>query len=109
MPIPDGTGIGPDGITYKLRLGHEPVEAFDHEIHRIVAEGDTVMTEHTETWKFHTGEIIPLPFVSIHVVRDTRFILWRDYSNMATVLENAPQWWLEHITKADTTKFQPNN
>jgi len=109
VPIPDGTGIGPDGIAYKLRLGHEPVEAFDHEIHRIVAEGDTVMTEHTETWKFHTGEIIPLPFLSIHVVRDTRFMLWRDYSNMATVLENAPQWWLEHIMKADTSKFQPNN
>ena len=108
VPIPDGTGIGPAGISYKLRLGHEPVEAFDHDIHRIVAEGDTVMTEHTETWKFHTDEIIPLPFLSVHVIREDRFLLWRDYSNMATVLENAPQWWLEHIMKADHEKFRQN-
>ena len=105
VPLPEGAGVGPKGISARLRLGHEPVEAFEHEIHRIVAEGNVVMTEHTETWKFHTGEVIPLPFLSVHVIRDGKFELWRDYSNMATVLDNAPQWWLEHIMKADPTEF----
>lgn len=106
VPIPDAPGIGPKGISARLALGHEPVEAFDHEIQRMIAEGDTVMTEHTETWRFHTGEVIPLPFLSVHVVRDGKFALWRDYSNMASVLENAPQWWLEHIAKGSPDDFR---
>lgn len=105
VPIPDGPGIGPKGISRRLSLGHAPVERFLHEIHRIVAEGDTVITEHTETWCFHTGEVIPLPFCSVHVVRDGKFDLWRDYSNIGTVLENAPKWWLEEIAKGRPEDF----
>ena len=52
--VPEGPGIGPKGISRRLALGHEPVERFEHEIHRIVAEGNVVITEHTETWCFHT-------------------------------------------------------
>ncbi|MGI9590968.1 MAG: nuclear transport factor 2 family protein [Myxococcota bacterium] len=106
VPIPEGSGVGPAGIARRLALGHEPVEAFEHELIRMLAEGDTVITEHVETWKFHTGEVIPLPFCSVHVVRDGKFSLWRDYSNMATVLENAPAWWLEHIAKAKPEDFR---
>lgn len=105
VPIPDGAGVGPAGIAARLRLGHGPVEAFEHEIHRIVAEGDTVMTEHTETWRFHTGEVIPLPFLSVHVIREGKFTLWRDYSNIGTVLDQAPAWWLEHIAQANPDDF----
>ena len=105
VPVPEGAGVGPKGISRRLALGHQPVETFEHEIHRMVAEGNIVMTEHTETWKFHTGEVIPLPFLSLHVIRDGKFELWRDYSNMATVLENAPAWWIEHIMKADPKDF----
>jgi limonene-1,2-epoxide hydrolase len=105
VPIPDGPGVGPAGISRRLAFGHEPVERFEHEIHRIVAEGNTVVTEHTETWCFHTGEVIALPFCSIHEVRDGKFDLWRDFSNIGTVLENAPQWWLEHIATGKPEDF----
>lgn len=107
VPVPDAPGIGPLGISKRLALGHEPVERFEHEVHRMLASADTVVTEHTETWCFHTGETIPLPFVSIHVVRDGKFALWRDYSNLATVLTGAPQWWLDHIAKAKPEDFVP--
>ncbi len=105
VPLPEGTGVGPTGISRRLALGHEPVERFEHQIHRIVAEGDVVITEHTETWCFHSGEVIALPFCSIHVVHNGKFTLWRDYSNLATVLDNAPQWWLEHIAKGRPEDF----
>jgi limonene-1,2-epoxide hydrolase len=105
VPIPDAPGIGPKGISKRLALGHAPVESFDHEIHRMLAEGDTVITEHTETWRFHTGEVIPLPFVSIHVIRDGKLELWRDYSDMNTLLAAAPKWWLEHISAATADDF----
>ena len=105
VPVPEAPGVGPAGIAKRLALGHEPVEAFDHDVHRMLAEGDTVITEHTETWRFHTGEVIPLPFVSIHVIRNGKIQLWKDYSNMATVLTGAPQWWLDHIAKAKPEDF----
>jgi limonene-1,2-epoxide hydrolase len=71
----------------------------------MVAEGDTVVTEHTATWHFPTGEVIPLPFVSIHVVRAGKFDLWRDYWDITAWVAAAPQWWIEHITKAGAEEF----
>ena len=105
VPVPEGPGIGPQGIVKRLRHGHESVEAFDHEIHRMIAEADTVMTEHTETWRFHTGEVIPLPFLSVHVIRNGKFDLWRDYSTLATVISGAPAWWLEHAATGKPEDF----
>jgi len=96
IPAP---GIGPAGAARRLAIGHAPIESFDHVVHRMVAEGDTVVTEHTATWHFHTGEVIPLPFVSIHVVRNGKFDLWRDYWDMTAWVAAAPAWWIEHITK----------
>ena len=49
-----------------------------------------------------TGANLP---VLIHEVRDGKFDLWRDFSNIGTVLENAPQWWLEHIATGKPEDF----
>jgi limonene-1,2-epoxide hydrolase len=97
VPVDDGGATGPAQINYRLRLGWDPIESFDHEVHRMVADGDVVVTEHTETWHFHTGEVVALPFVSIHEIRDGKLALWKDYSNIDTLLSNAPAWWIEHI------------
>jgi hypothetical protein len=35
----------------------------------MIAEGDLVMTEHTERWEFHTGETIDHSFVSVTQLR----------------------------------------
>ena len=36
----------------------------------------------------------------IQVIDNGKIKLWRDYSNMDTLLSNAPAWWLEHIAAA---------
>jgi limonene-1,2-epoxide hydrolase len=95
--LPETAGVGPKDAAHRLAIGHARIESFDHEVHRMVAEGDTVFTEHTATWHFHTGEVIPLPFVSIHVVRAGKFDLWRDYWDLGSWVAAAPQWWIEHI------------
>ena len=100
-----GAGVGPKGAARCLAIGHSPVASFDHEIHRMIVEGDTVVTEHTATWRFHTGEVIPLPFVSIHVVRDGKFELWRDYWDITAWAAAAPTWWQEHIAKEGAKGF----
>ena len=107
VPVPDSAATGPHAVATRLRIGHEPVERFEHVIHRMVAEGDTVVTEHTETWHFHTGEVVALPFVSVMEVREAMIRLWRDYSDLNTLLAKAPQWWLEHIAKFTVADFAP--
>jgi limonene-1,2-epoxide hydrolase len=43
---------------------------------------------------------VALPFVSVQVIAGGRITLWRDYSNIDTLLSAAPAWWLEHVTTA---------
>jgi limonene-1,2-epoxide hydrolase len=97
VPVDDGGATGPHQIAARLRIGFAPVKSFDHAIHRIVADGDTVITEHAETWNFDDEVSVTLPFVSVQEIRDGKFVLWRDYSNINTLLDSAPAWWIEHI------------
>lgn len=100
VPIPAARVVGPAAIVRKLDIGLGRVPRHVHHLHRLVAEGDTVITEHTEDWCFAEDHVVPLPFVSVQVIRDGKIALWRDYSNMATLLEGAPAWWLEHVMSA---------
>ncbi len=100
VPIPAARVIGPGAIVRKLEIGLGRVPRHVHHLHRLVAEGDTVVTEHTEDWCFADDHVVALPFVSVQVVRDGKIALWRDYSNIATLLEAAPAWWLDHVVSA---------
>jgi ketosteroid isomerase-like protein len=96
--VPGPGGSGPDGVLARLRLGIEPLSAYEHlPGTRMVADDDLVMTEHTERWHFHTGEVIDHSFVSVTELRDGKIFRWHDYSNIPNITDNAPSWWLEHI------------
>ena len=100
VPAPDAGATGPGAVAARLRVGLEPIEDYVHHLHRMVVEGDTVVTEHTEDWHFGDGVVVSLPFVSVHVIEDGKVKLWRDYWDLQTLLGGAPQWWLDHILKA---------
>jgi len=98
MPTPpEDVARGPVQIAGRLRMGLGPLESISHEIRTIVCEGDTVATEHVEHWAWPTGERASLPFVSIMQVRDGKLVRWWDYWDFATLMNNAPQWWVEHV------------
>lgn len=105
VPAPDPGARGPDNVVKRLRVGLDPVVRFEHELHRMVAEGDSVMLEHTETWHFETGEKLTNDFVTVHVVRDGKIALWRDYWDLGTMLAQAPQWWIERLAKFSAADF----
>ncbi len=90
--------IGPVNLVKMLRLGLEPLDDYVHHPQRMMAEGDAVMTEHIEEWRFHTGEILRHPYVSIFEFRDGKISRWHDYSNIANITDNVPEWWLEHVS-----------
>lgn len=97
MPHPTAGATGPAEVAARLRLGLAKLTDHRHDIERLIADGDTVVTEHVEHWDFPTGEQVSLPFVSIHQIRDGRIVLWRDYWNWDTLMSAVPTWWLEEI------------
>lgn len=97
-------GTGPDGVVDRLKIGLEPLEGYDHlPGTNMIAEGDLVMTEHTERWTFHTGEVIDHSFVSVTQLRDGKICRWHDYSHLGNIIDNAPAWWLERIANASSS------
>jgi len=98
VPSPaDDLAVGPAQIVRRLRLGIEPITDYEHHLTVMVADGDTVMTEHAETWRWHTGESVTLPFCSVHVLRDGLITRWWDYWDLQTLMGAAPAWWIEHV------------
>lgn len=94
---PEDVAIGADQIVRRLRLGLEPISGYDHDLILTVAEGGVVVTEHTETWRWESGESVTLPFVSVQVVDGGVIQRWSDYWDLQTLLGAAPAWWIEHI------------
>ena len=105
VPTQDPGAVSPKNVAKRLRIGLEPIPKHEHDIHRMVADGDTVITEHTEHWHFHTGETVSLPFVSVQEIRDGKLVLWRDYFDLNTLLSGAPQWWIERLAKFTQEDF----
>jgi len=105
VPAPDSGARGPANVVKRLRLGLDPVVRFEHEIHRVVAEGENVVIEHTETWHFETGEKLTNDFVTIHVVKNGKIQLWRDYWDLNTLMSQAPPWWIERLAKFSEADF----
>lgn len=88
---------GPAETAARLRLGLGPLHAYELHDGPIVAAGDMVVTEHSETWTWEPGVTVTLPFTSVMEVRDGKVTRWWDYLDLGTLLNAAPQWWLDHI------------
>jgi ketosteroid isomerase-like protein len=98
VPTPaDDVARGPAQIAARLRLGLEPLSSISHDVRTVVADGGTVVTEHVEHWEWPTGERASLPFVSVHEARAGKLVRWWDYWDLATLMNSAPGWWVEHI------------
>ncbi len=102
VPVgPGAAGRGPASIEARLRLGLEGLASYSHEPGVVVAQGDTVVTEHAETWVWESGETVTLPFVSVQKVRDGTIVLWKDYWDQKTLMDAAPASWHERLDTAD--------
>ncbi len=100
VPSPaDDVAVGPDQVVARLRLGLERLAGYEHDLRLMVSEGGTVVTEHAETWHWETGEQVTLPFVSVQEVRDGVIARWWDYWDLATLMNAAPAWWIDHVAQ----------
>jgi len=99
VPAPEEGARGPDAIEARLRLGLEPLERYVPHPGTMVAEGDMVIVEHSEEWYWDSGESAVLPFVSVFELRDGLIARWWDYWDLGTLMNAAPQSWLDHVAK----------
>jgi len=98
VPSPaDDVARGRAEIAARLRLGFGTLASIDHDVRSVVAEGDTVVTEHVEHWDWGTGDEVDLPVLSIHQFRDGQVARWWDYWDMQTLMNAAPASWIEHV------------
>lgn len=93
----DPGAFGPAETEARLRLGLEPLLAYELHDGPIVASGHHVITEHAETWTWEEGVSIRLPFTSVQEVHDGKVTRWWDYLDFTALMATAPQWWLDHI------------
>lgn len=95
----DPGAYGPAETASRLRLGIEPLHAYELHDGPIVASGGFVVTEHAETWTWEPGVSVTLPFASVMEVRGGKVHRWWDYFDLSTLMNAAPAWWVEHIAK----------
>ena len=75
LDVPLGAAFaarGPVDIVKRLQVGWGALAAYENHDGLLVADGEVVMYEHSETWTFASGEVLTLPFATVHRVRDGR-------------------------------------
>ncbi len=57
MPVgPTLAARGPDDIVKRLKVGLEPLAAYENHDGLLVCDGSDAMYEHSETWRWSSGE-----------------------------------------------------
>jgi limonene-1,2-epoxide hydrolase len=102
VPVKDISrgAYGPAETAARVRLGLGPLHAYELHDGPIVAGGGYVITEHHETWTWEPGVTVTLPFTSVMQVSEGKITRWWDYFDLATLMNAAPQWWIDHVMAA---------
>lgn len=99
VPYADATVTGPEAIRAKLALGLATLEKLPTTIHELLESGDTVLVERTEVWHHPTGERAALRVAAVFKFRGEQVVLWRDYWDAKTLLDQQPPDWLPMIPR----------
>src|SRR5262245_50626716 len=99
VPYPEATVTGPEAIRAKLALGLATLEKLPTTIHELLASGDTVLVERTEVWHHPSGERAALRVAAVFKFRGEQLVLWRDYWDAKTLLDQQPADWLPQIPR----------
>ena len=76
--------VGKDASIASIKGFLDMSESLGFEIHHLAAEGDTVLTERTDTMKVN-GIAAPIAVMGAFDVRGGLIVAWRDYFDMGLV------------------------
>lgn len=102
IPVgPTAAARGPQDIVKRLQVGLGPLAGYENHDGLLLSNGTDVMYEHSETWRWASGESAVLQFVTVHKVTDGTITLWKDYWDFGALLNHAPKDWMEQLSAAD--------
>ena len=102
VPVgPAAAAKGPEDIVKRLKIGLEPLASYENFTGLLVVDGVNAMYEHHEEWHWPTGESAINRFVSVHRVENGKITLWKDYWDLATLVNSAPPTWQQDFANAD--------
>lgn len=105
VPSDDPGAHGPENCVKRLQIAFRHLDRQEQETHHLVAEGDVVFLDHTETWTFKTGETASHTFASMHEMKDGLVYRWSDYWDMNKFVGQFPGWFLEEMARASAADF----
>jgi len=82
--IPMEPAVGIEAAMAVIDMFVTMCEALEFEVHHLAGDGDTVLTERTDTFTIN-GKTAPLPVMGAFRVVDGKITAWRDYFDMAQV------------------------
>jgi ketosteroid isomerase-like protein len=105
VPSDDPGAHGPENCVKRLQIAFNHLEKQEQVTHHIVAEGNLVFLDHTETWTFKSGEVAAHTFATLHEIKDGLVARWSDYWDMQKFVGQFPNWFLEEMVKASADDF----
>ncbi len=101
MPLPTDPTVGKEGIRRKLDyMIAGGVETMDYTIRHLVAAGDVVLVERSETWNFPSGARPTLRVMCAIELVDGKIKAWREYWNNDELMSQMPAEFFEGIADA---------
>jgi limonene-1,2-epoxide hydrolase len=73
--------VGKEAALASIKGFLDMSESLEFEIHRLAVDGDTVLTERTDTFTIN-GAKSPIPVMGAFDLRDDLIVAWRDYFDM---------------------------
>ncbi|MEL7210475.1 MAG: nuclear transport factor 2 family protein [Actinomycetota bacterium] len=105
VPTPDAGAHGPDNVVARLSIAWDHIDEQIQTTHHIAADGDVVFLDHTERWRFKTGETVEHRFATMHVLRDGLIVKWSDFWDMNNFVSQFPASFLEVMAGHDGSEF----
>ncbi len=103
MPMPTLSARGPEDIVTRLKIGLESLASYANHDGLLVSNGADVIYEHSEVWRWHTGETVRLRFVTVHRVVGDKIAVWKDYWDVGTLTSQAPSTFMESWASVDAS------
>lgn len=105
IPTDDPGAHGPDNCIKRLAIAFDHLQKQEQVTHHLVAEGDVVFLDHTETWTFKTGEVASHTFATMHEMKDGKVYRWSDYWDVGKFAGQFPAWFVEEMMKSSSDDF----
>jgi limonene-1,2-epoxide hydrolase len=88
--IPIAPVVGVEAIRATIDGFTQGVDGIEFRLDQIAADGDTVLTERVDVFRFPGGHAIELPVMGTFEVRDAKIASWRDYFDLNQFMSQMP-------------------